>query len=345
MTSTKLLIKRSIKSVASVAKTQVDFAPTAPGSVNIIAYHRVVADIAKAEREAIYGLVVSTATFRKHCELLKKSFDVVSLETARYFLDGNRKVTRPLAAITFDDGYLDFYEEAFPVLNEFGLPATVFLPTNCIGQNKPLAHDRIYWLVKQAIEKSVPIAAALNRAGVDRKITKEFESPRNLLKLTDSIVYLPDELREKVILEMEKELGDKFVDYPREYQLLSWEMIREMSCKGINFGAHTANHVVLPLENESAMETEIADSKKALETQLGSKVVSFAYPNGEYTAAVKQSVAQAGFQVAVTTEKRINHPGADLFALGRISLCEESTRGIRGTYSPRVANLRLGTRP
>lgn len=343
MTTTKLLIKRSIKTVASAAKAKVGFAATAPGSVNIIAYHRVVADIAKAEKEAIYGLVVSTATFRRHCELLRKSFDVVSLEAARRFLNDNRKVARPLAVITFDDGYLDFYEEAFPVLNEIGLPATVFLPTNYIGQNKPLAHDRIYWLVKQALEKSVSLAGALSRAGVSGKITKEFTNRRDVLKLTDLIVYLPDDLREKAIFEMEKELGGEFEDYPREYQLLTWEMVREMSRKGIGFGAHTANHVVLPLENESAIKAEIADSKKILEMHLGDEVVSFAYPNGEYNAGVKQFVAQAGFQVAVTTEKRINHPGADLFALGRTSLCEESTRGIKGTYSPSVADLRLRT--
>lgn len=342
MTGTKLLIKRSIKSVASAVRPKVGFAPTAPDSVHIIAYHRVVADIAKAEREAIYGLVVSTATFRRHCELLRKSYDVVSLEAARDFLDSNQKLTRPLAVITFDDGYLDFYEEAFPVLNEFGLTATVFLPTNFIGQNKPLAHDRIYWLVKQAFEKSICFSEALNRAGVKTAIVNEFAGARNLLKSTDLIVYLPDDLREKVILEMEKTLGEDFEDYPREYQLLNWEMVREMSRKGIDFGAHTANHVVLPLENESLAEAEIADSRKVLETQLGTKIVSFAYPNGEYNAVVKRFVAQAGFQVAVTTEKRINHPGADLFALGRTSLCEESTRGIKGTYSQGVAEFRLG---
>lgn len=338
MNNTKLFIKRSIKSVASMAKAQgVAFSPPAPGSVNIFAYHRVVADIAKAEREAIYGLVVSSATFRRHCEALKKAFDVVSLETAMHFLDGERKVTRPLAVITFDDGYLDFYEEAFPVLNDLGLPATVFLPTNLIGQNKPLAHDRIFWLVKQALEKRVSISAALDKAGVK----KDFSDSRDLLSVTDAIVYLPHEQREKVIAELEKLLGD-FAAYPREYQLLSWEMVREMARKGINFGDHTANHVVLPLEDESLLEAEIINSKRELERELGKKVISFAYPNGEYNARVRQFVAQAGYKIAVTTEKRINQPGADLLALGRISLCEESTRGFKGTYSPRVADLRLG---
>lgn len=341
MTNPKLLIKRSIKSVASLAKTRVGFPLSASGTVNIIAYHRVVADIEKAEREAIYGIVISSATFRRHCELLSKNYDVVALETARYFLDGKRQASRPLAVITFDDGYLDFYEEAFPVLNELGLPATMFLPTDCIGQNQPLAHDRIFWLLKQAGSKSGAIADALLRAGLTSHIAKEFTNSRNLSRLTDKLVYLPNELREKVIAELEKELGD-FADYPRNYQLLNWEQVGEMARKGISFGVHTANHVVLPLEDKAVMETEIVASKTELERRLGKKVTTFAYANGEYNAKIKEFVANAGYEIAVTTEKKINRPGADLLALGRISLCEESTRGITGIYSPGVANFRLG---
>lgn len=332
MNTPNLLIKRSVKSIASIAKARVGFPPLASGSVNILAYHRVVADIAKAETEAFYGLSVSRETFRRHCEMLKKAYDVVSLETAMYFLSGERRVKRPLAVITFDDGYLDFYEEAFPVLNEFGLPATVFLPTDCIGQDKPLAHDRIYWLLKQAFERKIPIENILKKAGI---------SPtKNRLKLTEAFVYLPNALREKVITELEKELGD-FDVYPREYRLLNWEQVREMSRKGISFGGHTANHVVLTLENETEMEAEIFASKKELEKQLNREITTFAYPNGEYNAKIRQIIANAGYKVAVTTEKRINRQGADLLSLGRISLCEESTRGIGGVYSPKVAALRL----
>lgn len=340
MKSPQLLIKRAIKSVASIAKTRVGFPSLALGSVNILAYHRVVADIAKAENEAFYGLVISTETFRQHCELLHKAFDVVSLETAMYCLSGERKTKRPLAVITFDDGYLDFYEQAFPVLNKLGLPATVFLPTDCIGQNTPLAHDRLFWLLKEIFEKSVPITNALLRAGMENKPAKEFAASRNRLRLTEAMVYLPNELRERVITELEKELGN-FADYPREYQLLDWNAIKEMVRKGISFGGHTANHVVLPLEDEAAIKNEIISSKQKLEQQLNCEVVSFAYPNGEYNAKIRQFIAQAGYKVAVTTEKRINQQGADLLALGRISLCEESTRGIKGVYSPAVAGLRL----
>jgi peptidoglycan/xylan/chitin deacetylase (PgdA/CDA1 family) len=338
MISSTLLIKRSIKSAAGIARIGVSRAGA--GSVNIIAYHRVVADIERAEREAIYGIVISAATFRRQCEMLRKAFDVVSLETAMHFLDDKRRVARPMAVITFDDGYADFYDEAFPVLNDLGLPATVFLPTGCIGREIPLAHDRIFWLVKQTLERSVPLAPALARAEAPKIVAKAINS-LDLLKITDALVYLPAILREKLIGELEKELGSDSSEYPGEYGLLDWERVREMSRKGINFGSHTANHVVLPLEDVQTIRTEIFSSKAELEHQLGKKATTFAYPNGEYTPLIRDLTAEAGYRVAVTTENKINRAGADLLRLGRTSLCEESTRGIAGNFSQRVAGLRL----
>lgn len=114
MNKRKLFSTRTAKTFASIARRSVGF-PSSPaaGAVNILAYHRIVADIKKAEREAIYGIVISGETFRRHCELLKESSETVSLERAAQILNGAEKPPKkPLAVITFDDGYLDFYTVA-----------------------------------------------------------------------------------------------------------------------------------------------------------------------------------------------------------------------------------------
>ncbi len=341
MIGTKLMLKRTIKSAAATARAAAGTRTPARNTVNIIAYHRVVADIAKAESESYYGLVVSAETFRRHCELLKRSYNVVSLETAGQVVKGKRNSHRPIAVLTFDDGYLDFYEEAFPILKQLGLPATVFLPTECIGQNVPLAHDRIFWLLRLAAKNGLPVAPALERAGVPAEVIKPFRHTRYLPALTESLVHLPAAVREFAITELERAVP-AFDKYPREYQLLNWDQVREMADAGISFGGHTSNHVVLPLENVDMAESEIEASKRELELQLGQEVTTFAYPNGEFDPAVRRLVARAGYRIAVTTEKKINRSGADLLALGRYSFCEESTRGITGSYSQRIAALRLG---
>lgn len=337
-----LVIKRSIKSAASFAKAGLRLTGQPSGVVNIIAYHRVVSDIAKAERDSIYGTVISAATFRRHCEMLRRAYDVVSLETAIHFLDGNRKTARPMAVMTFDDGYLDFYEQAFPILSDLNLPATVFVPTKYVGGDRQLVHDRLFWLVKQSVENSIPIKKALRRAGVPDAAEGDITRSGQILRLTDSLVYLPNDLREKVVDELEREIGNDLKAYPEECKLLTWEMVREMKKKGIGFGSHTSNHVVLTREEESVLRAEIIDSKTELEQQIKGKVVSFAYPNGEYTPEIREIADQAGYKIAVTTKNKLNRPGADPLTLGRTCLCEESTRGIAGTFSPRVANLRLG---
>lgn len=340
MTSAKLLLKRSIKSAASLARAGAGLSSPSAGAVHILAYHRVVADIETAEQNAYYGVVVSAPTFRRHCEILREKYDVVSFKTAADYLAGEYKPARPLAVITFDDGYLDFYEEAFPILSEMGLPSTVFVPIDLIGQEKPLAHDRLFWLLKCAEKRSVSLAGPLARAGIHEDLADYLINLGNRQKQVDAMIFMPNRVRERVIAELETTLGE-FDAYPREYSLMNWAMAREMAAGGVEFGGHTANHVVLTVEDESSFADEIAASKTRLERQLDRQVIAFAYPNGAYNPGIRGAVIDAGYRIAVTTEKSLNRPGVDLLALGRTSLCEESTRGILGAYSPRVANLRL----
>jgi peptidoglycan/xylan/chitin deacetylase (PgdA/CDA1 family) len=337
MLSPKLFLKRSVKSVAALAQ---GFRKPLQNSVTILGYHRVVADIQKAEKNSIYGLVVSSETFREHCRILKKNFDVVSLREAAEYLEDGIYSRRPKAVITFDDGYLDNYEVAFPILRKLDLPATIFLPTTMIGKDEPLSHDKAFWLAKNALEKKIELKSIFLKANLSKETAHNSANVSDVLELTDKIVYLPVEQRDIIIDELEKIL--EITQYPAEYKLLNWEMVREMNKNGIYFGDHTATHPVLPLEDEKSFEIEIFESKKILEKELGNTAVSFAYPNGKYNEEIRKQIIKAGYRVAVTTDKHTNKFGEDLFALGRTCLCEESTRGVGGRFSPKVAKLRFG---
>lgn len=340
--SASLLLKRSVKTAASIAGIGNRIIRKHDGSVHVLAYHRVVADIAKAENEAIYGIVISTETFRRHCELLKQNYEVVSLDDAAAFIRGEVRYSRPVAVITFDDGYSDFYTEAFPVLKDLGLTATVFLPTGFIGAHKPLAHDRLFWLLKTALESKTSVSNGLERAGfVDPKCDRLLSKSR-LLDATDILVHQPDELRERMIAELELELASVLRPYPTEYSLLNWDQVSEMAAAGIDFGSHTVRHVVLSCESRETVRLELSQSKAELESRLGRSVNSFAYPNGKVDEEIRYAAIASGYGAAVTTQTHTNEEGADLMMLGRTSLCEESTRGILGTYSRNVAALRLG---
>lgn len=340
--SASLLLKRSMKTAASIAGIGNRITRKHAGSVHVLAYHRVVADIAKAENEAIYGIVISTETFRRHCEILKQNYEVVSLDDAAAFIRGEVRYSRPVAVITFDDGYADFYTEAFPVLRDLGLTATVFLPTGFIGADKPLAHDRLFWLLKTALESKTSVSNGLERAGFVEPKCDRLLSKGRLLDATDILVHQPDELRERMIAELELELASVLRPYPTEYSLLNWDQVSEMAAAGIDFGSHTVRHVVLSCESQETVTKELSESKAELESRLGRPVSSFAYPNGKVNDIIRVAAVDARYDIAVTTETHMNSLGADLMMLGRTSLCEESTRGILGSYSHNVAALRLG---
>ncbi len=339
--------KRTLKSSAAPVTRLMNAVSRAVGGASrhagralILCYHRIVPDIATAERDGIFGLMTSTETFRRHLEIVREHCEVMTLDEAGGVLTGEKRTARPVAVITFDDGYRDNYDQALPVLRDLGMPATVFVSTGLVGAKEPLHHDRIYWLMMNALRRGCDLRAAFDGLGLRAVRVNELAAIKDPLRLSSRIVYLPFAVREKLIEKLEAVLG---ADYPPGYEMLSWEMIAEMEAAGISFGGHSDQHPVLTLEDGDTIEREIRRSKKTLEDRLNHPARHFAYPNGEYNSAIKKLVAKAGFELAVTTERRIAEAGDDLHALARVGLCEESTRGMLGQYSEAVARMRLLT--
>jgi peptidoglycan/xylan/chitin deacetylase (PgdA/CDA1 family) len=310
------------------------------GRVMILGYHRIVPEIAQAEREAIFGLLTSTESFRRQLAIVREQCEVLTLAEAAGVLKGERKTARPAAVITFDDGYQDNHDHALPILREMNLPATVFVSTGYIGSSQPLHHDRIFWLMTKAFERGYELSEAFEGIGLRAIRISEMCRKKDPLAVTGEIVYLPLAAREKLIERLEAALG---ADYPPGCLLLDWEMIAEMEKAGVSFGSHSDQHPVLTLEDTHTIEREIRRSKRILEDRLGHRVSHFAYPNGRCNAAISGLVARLGFDLAVTTERRLAEPGDDLHRLARVGMCEESTRGLCGRFSQSVAEMRLRT--
>ena len=112
-----------------------------------------------------------------------------------------------------------------------------------------------------------------------------------------------------------------FAWYDAQPALLSWGDIRDLDRHGtLLFGAHTVTHPDLRALPEAHARTEIADSKRELEEQLGREVETFCYPSGFFGKRERRLVAEAGFSAAVTTEPGVNRPGDDPLTLRRIQV-------------------------
>ena len=106
-------------------------------------YHHIQTPEAAKEKNQT-GLTVKTADFRVQMQYLKdKSYNVISMQDLLNFFEQGIKPSSKSVLLTFDDGYGDFYTDAYPILKEFGYPATVFISTGLMNNTDYLTWDKI----------------------------------------------------------------------------------------------------------------------------------------------------------------------------------------------------------
>lgn len=99
--------------------------------------------------------------------------------------------------------------------------------------------------------------------------------------------------------------------------LMSAQQLRQLRSAQVEIGSHTVNHPRLSQLGATEAMREIADSKAALEQSLGEAVDFFAYPYGDYNPAVRDAVAQAGYQAAVTCSRGLANTAPNPFEIPR----------------------------
>src|SRR5579883_2750261 len=133
-------------------------AMTSPSMPFIVCYHRVVENFVRSAATSIPSMLISVKMLERHIDWLAKRFAIVSLDDIGRHLQTPGSFRRPLAAITFDDGYGDVYEHAMPLLQRKGVPAAVFVVSDLVGTGKPQVFDRLYILLRTLQSGRLPLA-------------------------------------------------------------------------------------------------------------------------------------------------------------------------------------------
>ncbi|HZL50093.1 MAG TPA: polysaccharide deacetylase family protein, partial [Terracidiphilus sp.] len=85
----------------------------------------------------------------------------------------------------------------------------------------------------------------------------------------------------------------------------------------VTIGAHSVTHPVMPNCTDEAVDFEVADCKRALESWTGKTVNCFAYPEGKYDGRERQFLIDSGYQMAVTTRSGFITRDADCYLVPR----------------------------
>ena len=286
----------------------------------VLNYHRLKAERSNDHRtkfcKSVFGPNVDL--FEKQMKWLSHNFDVISENDLLDIL--NEKISFPMksALVTFDDGYIDNYTLAYPVLKLLGIPAIFFIPTLLINTRRLGWWDIIEFFVRKSNNnfihfsgQTIPIRNNLEKTTAVKIIIKYICKTNNC-----EPAQILDELSlETGILPPNPEIQDR--------ELMTWEQIKDLSNNGMFIGSHTHSHKVLSTLGVDEQKVEMTRSKQILEKGLNISVKSIAYPiggNDTFTDETKAIAKNVGFElgfsfVAGSHRRRIEDP----YELKRIS--------------------------
>lgn len=309
--------------------------------LSIVTFHRVLTE-PQRRLYPLPGLAVTPEELDDHLRFLTRHFRCMSLHTALDLWEGGGSPGRPLLAITFDDGQLDNYENALPVLEKNGVTASFYVPSQVLEDTTPLWHDAmagsVAWLVSQLVHETAGPPATRRQGalgllaelqpGVDLRRVAPHAAVEAALEQTKrwSPAQREDWMRRarSLLPPPERHRWDGF---------MSVGQMKDLVARGHEIGSHSHSHALLPQCSDEELRTEIAGSRQKLEAALGTPVTTFCYPNGSADARCVAQARIAGYRAAVTTRWGSNLPGDDPYLLQRFNMNAQHAQDRLGRFS------------
>ena len=266
-----------------------------PSQIHILTYHRVARTV--DDSSLCPELVSATPEdFAKQMQWLREHRAVVSLDELIEAVRGECPLPSQAVLITFDDAYADFADNAWPVLEDLGLPATMFVPTAFASdQNAEFWWERLH----RAVHSDSDPGALLGRAGLSADLdTSRLTVYRRLRDRTKALPHAE-------AMELVDGLCEQAGTCARVGTVLGWDELRALARKGLRLCAHTRTHPMLDRVSDEELRSELAGSLEDLTKEIGEASAAFAYPGGAINRSVVRAVQEFGFRVAFTTRRGV----------------------------------------
>lgn len=304
------------------------------GRVLILTYHRVVPDHMLQDEHIQPGMYVRRQSFEAHIIYLRKRFNIISLDELLDLWQTNRlKNHQSYCVITFDDGWKDNYQFAFPILMKDRIPATIFLATDFIGTAHWFWPDRIAFLLGEAHKRTSGEDRRRALVGLRQEISGIIEEPSGCLASclesdpidADALIEECKKLNAEVVQRFVSALSRAFrIEIPDTRVLLDWNEVREMAAHGVTFGSHSCSHRLMTQIAPDEAKKELRNSWEAMLMQQIKPLPVFCYPNGNCNQDIKDLTRDNGYVAALGCDLGLEgRRPADLFSLKRISLHED----------------------
>jgi len=321
---------------------------TAPGvrmrqRLSIITFHRVLTE-AQRKLYPLPGLAVTPQELDAHLKFATRHFRCMPLSMAMDVWAQDQSDAPPLLAITFDDGQLDNYVNALPVLEHNRVKASFYIPSQILEHPGPLWHDAM--ATAMGLLKIHP---PQDGEGVNALLTRLHPAhgtsqPLDIESALETTKDWTAGQRADWIQQAQKLLPHPVLHAWDGF--MSARQMKDLIVRGHEIGSHSHSHPLLPQCTDEELVAEISGSREKLESALDAPVNTFCYPNGSTDSRSVEQVRRAGYRAAVTTRWGSNSVGHDPFQLSRFDMHARHAQDRKGRFSgPRLAWRMSGLYP
>jgi len=254
--------------------------------------------------------------FADQMAYLHQHYQFLPLSNLLDCYEQQRPVPKNSVVVTFDDGFRDNFTNAYPILQRFHVPATVFLVTGCVSSGDLPWPQKVGYMFQHTKVESL-CHETTGGSCLGLRSTQERKQAKHIVK--NALSLLPRIQRERSLDELSEALQ---VDVPRD-RMLTWDEVETMRKGGTEFGAHTFSHPCMALQSSKEARWEMEESLREFQTRLGITRPPFVFPSGSYTQELVKMAISVGFRCVFQsrTSIRVNSiENTTQFTLSRIGL-------------------------
>ncbi len=301
-------------------------------SLTILMYHYV-RPLERTRFPSIKGLDI--AEFEGQVGYVQKHYSLISVENLIDAMVSKAELPPNPALLTFDDGLIDHYTYAFPVLAERGLTGAFFPPANAVLDRRLLDVHKIHFILASGFD-SEELASQVDGVCRERAAEWGLDTVENYRRQywvgnrfdSASTIYLkrmlqhalPQRLRSELVASLFAKAVTADDTAFAEELYVSEKQLKVMVSAGMHVGSHGEAHHWLSRLSAEAQRNDIVGSLRLL-TAVGANPNYFTccYPYGDYDERTIEILRENGFKAAFTSVAKIAEVApATRFTLARL---------------------------
>jgi peptidoglycan/xylan/chitin deacetylase (PgdA/CDA1 family) len=280
------------------------------GGLRIINFHRVLDNKIDLNDYRYLGESPTIDDFDRMLNFLSSHYNVISIKDYIENIE-NHDPGKLFVAITFDDGYLDNYTNALPILRKYNVPATIFVSMDALDK-KPLWFQQIYYAIDVCAKDEIVNPCDNEVVSLRNKWAAMQTLCKSILKLpVDDYVGKINDLYDQCGVALDYNICDS-------EKMMSWSEVDNLKSEPlVDIGSHAVTHFPLVNLSDDELKHELLVSFQGLKESLGYEKVHMAYPNGMFDERVIRYAKEVGYAAAFSMERGTNDAKTDQFQMKR----------------------------